>query len=133
MVSGAPFKHNATQRHSIPEVRYRIRNWPAYKAGLRRSGELTLWFDEDALSGWQAPRRSTPGGQARDLDAVIEPMLMLWLVLQLPPRQAEGFATSVLQLLGSALRVPGHTTLNRRSCSFAGGSRKWSRTTGCTC
>jgi hypothetical protein len=32
----------------------------------------------------------------------------------------EGFATSVLRLLGLALRVPDHTTLRRRSRSFAG-------------
>ncbi|MBL6458202.1 transposase [Belnapia sp. T6] len=85
------------------------------------------------MSGCQAPRRSTPGGQARESDAVIEPVLMLRLVLHLAPRPAEGFATSVLQLLGPALRVPGHTTLRRRSRSFVGGSRRWSRTTGCTC
>ena len=95
-----PFKHNATRRHRIPEARYRIRNWRAYEAGLKRRGDLTLWPDEAAVAGWQAPRRATPGGQARYSDAAIELVLMLRLVFHLALRQAEGFVKSVLRLLG---------------------------------
>jgi len=47
-------------------------------------------------------------------------VLMLRLVFHLALRQAEGFATSVLRLLGQTLRVPDHTTLSRRSRSVAG-------------
>ena len=115
-----PFKHHAARRHRIPKARYRVQNWPAYEAGLRRRGDLTLWLDEDALAGWQAPRRTTPGGQAWYSDAAIELVLMLRLVFYLPLRQVEGFAASVLRLLGLDLRVPDHTTLSRRSRSFAG-------------
>ncbi|RYJ02500.1 MAG: IS5 family transposase [Acetobacteraceae bacterium] len=115
-----PFKLNAARRHRIPKARYRVQNWPAYEAGLKRRGDLTLWLDEDALTGWQALRRSTPGGQAWYSDAAIELVLMLRLVFHLALRQAEGFATSVLRLLGQTLRVPDHTTLSRRSRSFAG-------------
>src|SRR4051794_40176448 len=71
-VSGMPFKHNAARRHRIPKTRYRVQNWPAYEAGLKRRGDLTLWLDEAALAKWQAPRRTTPGGQARYSDAAIE-------------------------------------------------------------
>jgi hypothetical protein len=84
-------------------------------AGLRRRGDLTLWLDEDAVTGWQAPRRTTPGGEAWYSDAAIELVLMLRLVFHLALRQAEGFTMSVLRL-----RVPDHTTLSRRSPSFAG-------------
>ncbi|MDQ2805269.1 MAG: IS5/IS1182 family transposase, partial [Pseudomonadota bacterium] len=66
-----PFKHNATRRHRIPKARYRVRNWPAYEAGLKRRGDLTLWIDEAALDGWRAPRRVTPGGQAIYSDLAI--------------------------------------------------------------
>lgn len=115
-----PFKHHAARRHRIPKVRYRVQNWPSYEAGLKRRGDLTLWLDEAAIKGWQAPRRTTPGGQAWYSDATIELVLMLRLVFHLALRQAEGFAASVLRLLGQALRVPDHTTLSRRSRSFAG-------------
>src|SRR5215218_5935481 len=115
-----PFKHNAARRRHIPTARYRVRNWREYEAGLTRRGDLTLWLDEAAMAGWQAPRRTTPGGQARYSDAAIELMLMLRLVFHLALRQAEGFATSVLRLLRHELRVPDRTTLSRRSRSFAG-------------
>ena len=46
-------------------------------------------------------------------------MLTLRLVFHLALRQAEGFVTSVLRLLGLELPVPDHTTLSRRSRAFA--------------
>src|SRR6201981_3786556 len=101
-----PFKFNATRRHRIPKARYRVRNWPAYDAGLRRRGDLTLGIDEAAVAGWQAPRRSTPGGQAIYSDLAIEMVLMLRMVFHLALRQAEAFAGSVLRLLGLDLCVP---------------------------
>ena len=97
-----PFKHNSARRHRIPRAQYRVRNWPQYDAGLRRRGDLTLWLDEAALAGWQAPRRTTPGGQARYSDLAIELVLMLRLVFQLALRQAEGFVGSVLRLCSSS-------------------------------
>jgi len=115
-----PFKFNATRRHRIPRARYRVRNWPAYEAGLKQRGDLTLWIDEAALDGWQAPRRNTPGGQAIYSDLAIEMVLMLRMVFHLALRQAEAFAGSVLRLLGLDLCVPDHTTLSRRSGDFAG-------------
>ncbi len=58
-----PFKHNAARRRHIPRARYRVTNWPAYEASLRRHGDLTLWLDEAALVGWAAPKWSSPRGQ----------------------------------------------------------------------
>ncbi len=115
-----PFKHNAARRHHIPSARYRVTNWPAYEAGLPRRDDLTFWVDEAALAGWQAPRRGTPGGQPRYSELAIELVLTLRLVFRLALRQAEGFARSVLLLLGVALPVPDHTTLSRRGRAFAG-------------
>jgi hypothetical protein len=115
-----PFKYHAARRHRIPKARYRVRNWPAYETGLKRRGDLTLWLEEAALVRWQAPRRTTPGGQARYSDLAIELVLMLRLVFHLALRQAEGFAGSVLRLLGLDLAVPDHTTSSRRSRRFAG-------------
>ena len=115
-----PFKHNAARRHRIPRARYRVRNWREYEAGLTRRGDLTLWLDEAAMAGWQAPRRTTPGGQAWYSDVAIELVLTLRLVFHLALRQAEGFTASMLRLLGQDLRVPDHTTLSRRGRGFAG-------------
>jgi hypothetical protein len=106
-----------------PRARYRLRNWPAYEAGLKRRGDLTLWIDEAVLDRWQAPRRSTPGGQAIYSDLAFEMVLMLRMVFHLALRQVEAFAGSVLRLLGLELCVPDHTTLSRRSGDLRGGTR----------
>src|SRR4051794_5770358 len=111
-----PFKFNAARRHRIPLARYRVQNWPQYEAGLKRRGDLTLWIDEAAIAGWQASRRTTPGGQARYSDLAIQLVLMLRLVFHLALRQAE----ACLRLLGLDLFIPDHTTLSRRSRNFAG-------------
>src|SRR5215211_3818542 len=113
-----PFRPNPNRPKRF-RARYRIRNWPQYEAGLKRRGDLTLWLDEAAIAGWQAPRRITPGGQALYSDLAIELVLILRLVFHLALRQAEGFTSSVLRLLGLDLPVPDHTTLSRRGCVFA--------------
>ena len=44
-----PFKHNVAHRHHIRRGGgYRVTNWAAYEAGLRRRGDLMFWVDEDA-------------------------------------------------------------------------------------
>ena len=120
LLGSMPFKHHAARRHRIPRARYRVTNWPAYEAGLRRRGDLTFWLDAAALAGWTAPRRTTPGGQPVYSDLAIEVVLTLRLVFRLALRQAEAFAASVLRLLGLELSVPDHSTLSRRGRAFAG-------------
>ncbi len=115
-----PFKHRSNSRHHIPRAQYRVQNWPAYEAGLKRRGDFTLWLDEAAIARWRAPRRTTPGGQRRYSNLAIELVLMLRLVFHLALRQAEGFVGSLLRLLGLDLAVPDHTTLSRRSGGLAG-------------
>ncbi|NRO99267.1 IS5/IS1182 family transposase, partial [Paraburkholderia sp. NMBU_R16] len=106
-----PHKHNAARRHDIPKMAHRVTNWPEYEAGLRSRGSLTLWITPAALAQWQAPRRTTPGGQPRYSDLAIETALMLGSALRMRSRQTEGLLRSVLQLKGLALPVPDHTTL----------------------
>ncbi len=115
-----PFKHNASRRHHIPKARRRVTNWPVYEAGLRQRGDLTLWLDEAALARWHAPRRTTRGGQPVYAEVAIELVLTLRLVFHLALRQVEGFAGSVLLLLGLDVRIPDHSTLSRRGRAFAG-------------
>jgi Transposase DDE domain len=65
-----------------------------------------LWLDEAALAGWQAPRRTTPGGQPRYSDPAIELVLTLRRVFHLALRQAEAFASSVLRFLALPTNQP---------------------------
>ena len=101
-----PFKHNAARRHRIGKMKFKVTNWSEYEAGLRRRESLTLWMTEEALSLWQAPKRSTRGGQPRYSDLAIETALTLGLVFGLRLRQTEGLLTSVLKLMGLDLASP---------------------------
>ena len=122
-----PFKHNASRRHHIETMKFRVSNWREYEAGLRRRGSLTLWVTPEALSKWQAPRRKTRGGQHRYSDLAIETALTLGLVFGLRLRQAEGLLESVLQLMGLALAVPDHTTLSRRARTWQSPNKRHDR------
>lgn len=110
-----PHKHNAARRHHIGKMKFKVTNWAEYDAGLRQRGNLTVWVTSEAVDGWAAPRRKTRGGQKRYSDLAIETALTLGLVFGLRLRQAEGFLTSVLRLMGLDLAVPDHTTLSRRA------------------
>ena len=57
-----PFKHHLKGRRHIPWQRHRVTNWRDYDAALRNRGSLTVWFTEEALAGWRAQPRKTPGG-----------------------------------------------------------------------
>ncbi len=110
-----PNKHNDDRRRHIPQMRFQVTNWAAYEAGLRRRGSLTLWVSEEAIAAWCAALRTTPGGQARYSDTVIETPVMVRLVFHQPLRQTEGLLRSLLALMGVTLPAPDHTTISRRA------------------
>ena len=47
-----PNKHNAGRRQQIPKMKFKVKNWAEYDAGLRRRGSLTLWVTPVVLDGW---------------------------------------------------------------------------------
>ncbi len=97
------------------KTKYRVKNWAAYDVALRERGDITVWFDEEAICAWKAPPSGLPGGQRRYSDLAIVTALTLRTVFHLPLRQTEGFVASLLGLMDLALRAPDHTTLSRRS------------------
>jgi hypothetical protein len=110
-----PHKHNADRRRHIPKMSFKVQNWPAYEAGLRQRGSLTLWIDEAALESWQTIGLN---GQARYMNAAIQTSLMLRTAFKLALRQTEGLMTSVLTLMGLTLSAPDHTTVSRRAVTL---------------
>ena len=60
-----PYKHNAARRHHIPKMSFTMQNWPAYEAGLRRRGSLTLWIEDRALEDWQTCEKGRAGSLHR--------------------------------------------------------------------
>ncbi len=96
------------------KTKCRVKNWAAYDVALRERGDITVWFDEEAMGAWNAPASGRPGGQRRYSDLAIVTALTLRTVFHLPLRQTEGFVASLIGLMGLALKTPDHTTLSRR-------------------
>jgi len=110
-----PFKLNQHCRHHIPKQKHKLMNWHEYDASLRQRGSLTVWFTDEAIEGWRAEPRTTPGGQPWYSSLAILTALTLRAVFRLALRQTEGLIGSVIGLLGLDLAVPDHTTLSRRA------------------
>jgi hypothetical protein len=123
-----PFKFHSKGRRHIPRQRHRGANWREYDAALRNRGSLTIWFTPDAIAGWKAQPRTTPGGQPHYSDLAIETTLTLRAVFRLALRQSEGLIGSIMGLLEIDLPVPDHTTLSRRACGLPVQSRARSGT-----
>lgn len=66
------------------------------------------------------PTADHRGGQPVYAEVAIELVLTLRVVFHLALRQVEGFACSILRLLGLDLRVPDHSTLIWRGRALAG-------------
>ena len=107
-----PFKLNQGRRHHIPKQKHRVLNSAAYDASLRQRGSLTVWFTDEAVEGWRAAPRTTPGGQPWYSPLAILTALTLRAVFRLALRQTEGLIGSIIGLLGLALCGPDHTTLS---------------------
>jgi hypothetical protein len=110
-----PHKHKADRRHHIPKMKFRVRNWAAYEAGLRQRGSLTFWIEDGALDRWQSLGQ---GGQARYTEVAIQTSLMLRTAFKLPLRQAEGLMASVITLMEQTISVPDHSTVSRRAATL---------------
>ena len=113
-----PYKANETRRHKIPRARYRVENWAAYDAALRRRGDLTIWVTPEAIAAWTPPKAGRRGRPSRYSDLAIEAGVMLRLAFGRPWRQTEGLLGSLMRLLGLELPVPDHTTFSRRSADL---------------
>jgi Transposase DDE domain len=96
-------------------VRYRIRNWHEYNRALINRGRLTVWFDEHAIMAWQntAPAMG-PDAPRRSADVAIECALVFKSVYHLSLRAAQGFLSSVVELMELTLPIPDYSTVSRR-------------------
>jgi DDE family transposase len=98
-----------------PIVRYRIRNWRAYNRALINRGRLTVWFDEQTIAGWRHTAPATgPGAPRRYADLAIECALVFKSVYPLSLRAAQGFLSSVGEVMKLALSIPDYSTVSRR-------------------
>ncbi len=102
-----PFKLNQDRRRHIPKQKHKVMNWREYDASLRQRGSLTVWFTDEAIEGWRAEPRTTPGGQSWYSSLAILTALTLRAVFRLALRQTEGLIGSVIGLLGGSVKKLG--------------------------
>lgn len=94
---------------------YKIRNWSRYNAGLKQRGSLTFWLEESVIERWLLTNKSgKPGASPKYSDIAIATFETIKVVYGLPGRQAEGFLSSILNLMNLDLPVPEHSTVSRR-------------------
>ena len=72
-----------SQYKHAKQKKYHVRNWAEYNEGLRRRGDLTVWFDEEAIANWMADKTGKPGGQWVYSDMAIETGLVVRMVYKL--------------------------------------------------
>jgi len=99
--------------------RYRIENWAEYNRALIQRGSITVWVDEDSLGKWLSTRSSGKAGRPPIYsDDALLMLLMLRETFRLPLRALEGFARSILGLMGMNFSVPSYTQISRRARSL---------------
>ena len=109
-----PFKFNESRRHHIKPVKYKINNWRDYNDALKQRGNITVWFDENAIKNWYAKKNGKFCKQKIYSNTTIEALALIRLIFRLPLRQTTGFMQSILKLMGLELRIPDFSTVSRR-------------------
>jgi len=88
---------------------YKIINWPEYNKSLTKRGDITIWVEEGAVNNWYYEGPNQRGAQYYYSDECIACLLGLKVVFGLAYRQTEGFASSILRVMGYAVEVPSYT------------------------
>lgn len=92
------------------------RDWSKYNASLVNRGYLTLFVSKDFACEWyvkydtDTPRKR--GGQPKYTEKAITALLSLRFVFKQPLRSMEGFAKSLVSMMGLELDVPDYSTLS---------------------
>ncbi len=113
-----PNKHNDKCRHKFKKATYKVKNWAEYNDALRKRGDITVWFTEEAIQPWIPENTGKKGRPQKYSNLAIETCLFLRMVCSLPLRQTEGFARSLVRLMGLCLNVPDYSTLSKRSINL---------------
>ena len=110
-----PYKFNEGRRHKIKKSRYKVTNWHEYNEAMRRCGDFTIWFTEDAIAGWRPVKTGGRGRPQEYSDIAIETAELIRQVFHLPLRQTEGLMTSLARVMKADIRIPDFSSISRRS------------------
>jgi hypothetical protein len=99
---------------------YRVSNWKAYNRSLINRGNLTIWFDESALSNWYNQEMTGKKGRSRIYsDQAIECALVLRQLFRFPLRATQGFLEGMIHMMSLDIVAPTYSTLCRRAAEMS--------------
>jgi hypothetical protein len=104
---------------NVRKTAYQVTNWAKYNEALVNRGSITLWLDDDAVANWKQVNHEVRRGRRLVFsDTAIECLLMIRETFRLPYRQTEGFAASIVRLLGIDVPVPDYSSLAKRAAKL---------------
>jgi hypothetical protein len=110
-----PYKHSEDCRHKFEKPHYKVTNWPAYNAALKRRGDFTMWFTEEAIAEWCPAKTGARGRPTKYSNVAIETALFIRQVFHLALRQTEGFMNSLARALKVEISIPDFSCISKRS------------------
>lgn len=114
-----PYKHNESRRHKIEKSRYKVTNWQEYNNGLRRRGDITIWFTEAAIAEWHPTSTGARGRPQEYSNIAIVTALFIRQVFHLPLRQTEGFMNSLARIMKVDITIPDFSSISKRSIALS--------------
>jgi hypothetical protein len=110
-----PYKHSEERRHKFEKPLYKVTNWPEYNAALKRRGDFTMWFTEEAIAQWCPAKTGARGRPTKYSNVAIETALFIRQVFHLALRQTEGFMNSLARALNIKISIPDFSCISKRS------------------
>ena len=110
-----PYKHNESRSHKFTKPKYKVTNWPEYNEALRRRGDITIWFTQEAIDGWHPLKTGARGRPQVYSDFAIETAILIRQVFHLALRQTQGFMNSLARLMNAAITIPDFSSISKRS------------------
>jgi hypothetical protein len=106
-----PYKQNENQRQKFTKSKYKVTNWPEYNDALRKRGDITIWFTEEAINEWRPAKTCARRRPQEYFDHAIETAVLICQVLC----QTEGFMNSLARIMDGVISIPDFSSISRRS------------------
>ena len=110
-----PYKFNESLHHKIKKAGYKVTNWARYNDALRRRGDISIWFTQDAIDQWRSAKTGGRGRPQEYSDHAIDTAMLIRQVFKLALRQTEGLMTSIARVMGAAISIPDFSCISKRT------------------
>lgn len=110
-----PYKYSEERRHKSKKPLYKVTNWPDYNAALRRRGDFTMWFTEEAIAQWCPAKTGARGRPKKYSNVAIETALFIRQVFHLALWQTEGFMKSLARSLKVEISILDFSCISKRT------------------